>query len=357
MKFNSELMRVARQARCFSQAQLSEESGLSQGNISKIENGISEPPGEAAEKIAKALGFPVSFFFQAYQPFGLPLSVHPMFRKKASVGVKALEQLEAELNIRLFHYQKLLRAAEVEPDLPLPRLDVDDYDDDVLKIAELVRRTWGVPHGPIRNLVDYIERAGCVVVHCDFDSVGVDGVTVSVKGMPPFIFINRANPADRQRFTLAHELGHIVMHRMPTPEMEEQANLFASALLMPPDQIRPYFTGRLTMQKLASMKPVWRVSMAALLVTAHKMGCITDNQNQWLWRQFSSMGYRKCEPPELDLPIEKPTVMDEVFQIHIDEYGYSFEEIAAALHVELEDARKWHPTAFKAESHLRLVRV
>lgn len=357
MKFNSDLMRVARQARCLSQAQLSTQSGLSQGNISKIENGISEPPQEVVEKIAKALGFPVSFFFQAYQPFGLPVSVHPMFRKKASVGVKALEQLEAELNIRLFHYQKLLRAAEIEADLPLPRLDIDDYDGDVQKIAELVRRTWGIPHGPIKNLVDYIERAGCVVIHCDFEGIGVDGVTITMRGMPPFIFLNRANPADRQRFTLAHELGHIVMHRLPVPDMEEQANLFASTLLMPPDQIRPYLSGRLTVQKLASLKPIWRVSMASLLVTAHKTGYISDNQSQWLWRQFSSMGYRKVEPPELDFPVEKPTVMEEVFQIHADEYGYSAEEIAAVLHVGLEDARKLHPSVFfKQPSHLRVVK-
>ena len=72
MKFNSELMRVARQSRGYSQAELSHRSGLSQGNISKIENGISDPPDDAVEKIAKALAFPVSFFFQAYQPFGLP---------------------------------------------------------------------------------------------------------------------------------------------------------------------------------------------------------------------------------------------------------------------------------------------
>ncbi|MCR1827861.1 XRE family transcriptional regulator [Pseudomonas oleovorans] len=357
MKFNSELMRVARQSRGYSQAELSHRSGLSQGNISKIENGISDPPDDAVEKIAKALAFPVSFFFQAYQPFGLPVSVHPMFRKKASVGAKALEQLEAELNVRLFHYQKLLRAAEVETDLPLPRLDIDDYDGDATTIADLVRRTWAIPNGPIKNLVEYIERAGCVVVHCDFDAIGVDGVTVSLKGLPPFIFLNRANPADRQRFTLAHELGHIVMHRLPTPQMEDEANQFASALLMPPDQIRPYLSGKLTIQKLASLKPVWRVSMAALLVNAHKLGCITDNQNQWLWRTFSSMGYRKREPEELDLPLEKPTIIDEVFQLHAEEFGYSPEEIAAALHVELEDAQKLYPSAFsKPGPHLRLIK-
>ena len=91
--------------------------------------------------------------------------------------------------------------------------------------------------------------------------------------------MNRNQPADRQRFSLGHELGHIVMHRVPSPTMEDEANAFASALLMPTQEVRPYLSGRLTIQKLASLKPVWRVSMQALLYRARAIGTITANQS------------------------------------------------------------------------------
>lgn len=342
MRFNSDLLRVARQVRGLSQAKLSVESGLTQGAISKVENGLSEPSGDVAQKLADTLRFPLSYFYQSFQPFGLPVSVHPMFRKKASVPVKELEQLEAGLNLRLSHYQTLLRSIEVDRDLELPKFDLDDYDNDPVAIASLVRRTWQVPRGPIKNLVEYVERAGCIVVHCDFDNVSVSGVTIALKGLPPFIFLNRNNPADRQRFTLAHELGHIVMHRLPTPDMESEADRFAGALLLPPDQIAPYFMDGVSLPKLAALKPVWRVSMASLLVAANNLGYLTPNQNQWLWRQFSAKGYRTTEPPELNLKVEEPSVIRDIIQVHLDEHGYTEQELATALHTELSDLRRLH---------------
>tara|TARA_R110001606_G_scaffold346024_1_gene494910 strand:+ start:1234 stop:1467 length:234 start_codon:yes stop_codon:yes gene_type:complete len=73
---------VARQVRGLSQAKLSVESGLTQGAISKVENGLSEPSEDVAQKLADTLRFPLSYFYQSFQPFGLPVSVHPMFRKR-----------------------------------------------------------------------------------------------------------------------------------------------------------------------------------------------------------------------------------------------------------------------------------
>ena len=356
-EFNAELLRVARQVRGWSQAELSRNSGVSQANLSKLENGLIGPTEDVLDKVAEALHFPQTLFFEPDRMLGLPISVHPMYRKKASVGQRALERLEAELNIRLLHVRRLLGAADFEPELPLPKLDIDEYSGDPEHIAELVRRTWLVPNGPMKDLVGWVERAGCLVIHCDFAGFSVDGITVNAPGMPPCVFLNRNRPADRQRFSLSHELAHIIMHRVPSPTMEDEANAFASALLMPAREIRPYLSGRLTIQRLASLKPVWRVSMQALLYRARTTGTITANQSQYLWRQISALGYRRSEPPELDFPAEEPGILPDLIRVHIEDLGYEIEDLCSVLHVFEDDLRHIHTLPDQAGGpNLRVVK-
>jgi hypothetical protein len=72
-----------------------------------------------------------------------------------------------------------------------------------------------------------------VVAHSDLRGSSGSGVRFSVPGMPHVIVLNRQQSADRMRFTLCHELGHVIMHTFPTPEMEVEADKFASCFLLP----------------------------------------------------------------------------------------------------------------------------
>lgn len=336
LTFNPELLRIVRQFRGFGQTALAKMASLSQGTLSKIEAGLLEPNEEMVSNLAKVLNFPVSIFYETYKPFGLPLSVHPMYRKNSSIGKRAIEQLEAELNIRLFNSMKLVKAIEFEEDLPLPFLSLDIYETPE-KVAELLRRTWLIPNGPLKNLTDYVERAGCLVFHCDFSQEGVSGVTIKVPGLNPCIFIDKNMPSDRQRFTLAHELGHAIMHKLPSENMEDEANRFASALLMPSKDIRPYLTGKITLEKLATLKLVWKVSMNALLKTAEREGLLTPSQKKYLWIQMTKNGYRTKEPVELDFPKEKAVTIDQIFEYYREDLGYSIDELSILLQTPKED--------------------
>src|SRR5690242_8504646 len=154
-----------------------------------------------------------------------------MDRKRASLGERALRQIHAEVNIRLIHVRRYLSAIDLTTDLPLPWIDVDEGGGPV-GVARSIRKAWMIPDGPIGNLTEYCERAGIVVVWFDVDAP-IDGVAIRVRDLPPCIFLNSRRPADRMRFSLAHELGHIIMHKVPTDEMETEANSFASELLVP----------------------------------------------------------------------------------------------------------------------------
>ncbi|WP_429499413.1 helix-turn-helix domain-containing protein [Robbsia andropogonis] len=330
VKFRPEFVTLRRSMRGLSQVQLAEISGIAQGTLSKVEQGLKPINEEILEKLAVALDCPTSFFCRGDRVFGAPLSAHPMFRRAASVGQKALDKLIAELNVRILHLRVFLENAEIEPELPFPSYDLDDFDGDPAEIARNVRRAWYVPSGPIPNLTEYAERAGCIVFMCDMGEVAVDGVSYRISGLPPIVFLNQRRPADRLRFSLAHELGHLVMHLFPTPAMEDEADQFASELLMPAADIGPDLSN-LSLDKAAYMKPFWRVSMAALIVRATTLGRIEKSKAQWLWRQMSAKNYRTKEPASLDFPREEPSVAKGLWENLIDTLAYSPEELQSAL--------------------------
>jgi Zn-dependent peptidase ImmA (M78 family) len=149
----------------------------------------------------------------------------------------------------------------------------------------------------------------------------------------PIIVLNRDQPADRLRFTRAHELGHLVMHRFPSPEMEIEANNFASALLMPRSDITIAMRGgKLDMARLAALKPEWRVSMQALLYRAQSLGLIEKQKAAWLWRKFAMDRTKLREPSHLDFLAEQPGVVGRMLRLHLDNFGYSPAELAKIVH-------------------------
>lgn len=330
--FRPEMVGLRRRMVGMSQADLEAATGISQGLISKVEQGLKDPSDEQLEKISFALNCLTSFFYQAEREYGPPMSAHPMYRKKASVGQKVLDKVIAELSVRLGHVRVLLQSVDMEPELPLPQYDADEFSGQIEEIASMVRRAWYVPHGPVRSLIDYVERAGIIVVFSEMESARIDGASYQVAGMPPVIFLNKSMPADRMRFSLAHELGHIVMHRIPSPDMEQQADEFAAALLMPKEDIASELSD-FTLAKAAQLKPYWKVSMGALIVRAKTIGKIDHGTYSWLWRQMSIKGFRTREPSSLDFPPEQASLADALVFNLTNNMGYGPQDLERALHL------------------------
>lgn len=345
VEFNAALLLLARQYREMSQTDVARSAGLTQGHYSKIENGLTPegPSPENVERIAGALSFPSSFFYQTDGLTGLPLSVHPFNRKKTTVRERALKRIHAELNIRLIHLRRFMRAVDLSPELPLPSIDVDEGGGPK-EIARAIRRAWSIPDGPIPNLVDCCERAGILVVWCELEN-GVDGVTMTVRDLPPCVFLNKNSPPDRMRFSLAHELGHIIMHTVPTDTIEDEANSFASEFLVPAKQFRRAAIGqRITLEWLARQKAFWKVSMAFLLYNAGALDVLTRHQSEYLWKKISALGWRTREPEDTDFPYERPTVFPRLLKIHSDDLEYDIFSLERLLSTGAGDLQRIYGT-------------
>lgn len=340
-QFNHMLLLLARQYREKSQSAVATAASLTQPHYSRIESGLlpDGPSKENVQRIAYSLSFPVSFFYQPDNLAGLPLSVHPMYRKKESVNERTLKRLYAELNIRLMHVRRLLTAAETEAELPLPQFDVDDGGGP-REIARKIRSAWMIPPGPLDDLTHHIERSGVLVVVCELDAK-IDGVTMHVRDLPPCIFLNKNIPADRARFSLAHELGHIIMHRVPTDTMEDEANAFAAELLAPSKELYRYFIGRrITLESLARAKAYWRVSMQFLLYQAKEVDIIGHYPADRLWRRISRLGWRTREPADTDFPHENAELFPALLNLHAKDLEFKAEDFESLFHIYINDLRQ-----------------
>jgi len=351
------LLLLARQYRERSQSEVARGAGLNQGHYSRIENGLlpEGPSPDNVARIAKTLAFPPEFFYQPERAVGMPLSVHPFHRKKQGVGDGDLKRVHAELNFRLIHLRKLLEAIELKSVLPLPWIDVDEGGGP-REIARKIRKSWMIPPGPIEDLTALAERAGIVVVWCEFGTA-IDGVTMMVPGMPPVVFLNGSTPADRMRASLAHEIGHAIMHRVPTDTIEEEAYTFGAELLVPERELRKdLIGGRLTLERLARLKAKWRVSMQFLLFQAKEIECVSPHQSQYLWKQISRLGWRTREPAETDFAHEAPSLFPRVLGLHLEELGYGMEDLAKFLRMAPNDLRSLYGLQDnRPASHLHVV--
>ncbi|MBL5931791.1 helix-turn-helix domain-containing protein [Lelliottia amnigena] len=348
-----EMIELRRKMLGMSQKDLAQIIAISQGTLSKIEQGLKPATDEQIDSIANALNCPVEFFMMSERLYGGPISANPMYRKKASVSMKVLDKLVAEVNVRIAHLRKLLQFVDFEPEYKLPYYDPDDYEDNIEQIARNVRTAWHIPRGPIKNLVEALERAGVIIIDCDMEDTSLSGLSYNLSGLPPLIFINKNQPMDRYRFTLAHELGHLVMHRAPTPEMEEEANTFAAELLMPASDIYNDLRN-VSIEKAAALKPFWRTSMAALFYRAKTLNVITAGQSDWIWRQMSIKRYKVDEPVKLDVNGEKPTLLNAIIDHAKEELGYDQNDLASIFNLFLPEVNQLYSIGTQNQ-HLRLV--
>jgi Zn-dependent peptidase ImmA (M78 family) len=340
-----EMLRLARQRTGFTQKNAAARLGIVQPVLSRYENGISDPEDALLLKASRVYDLPRAFFDLREPVYGPPVSVHPMPRAKADVTARDLDMVTAELNIRAMQMRRFLEGVDFQPPADLPSMDIERYGA-AAKVAALVRAHWKLPSGPIANLTFLAERAGIVIGTSDFAGASISGMTFKVPGQPPLVLLNAQHPADRMRLTLAHEIGHLVMHRFPTPNMEIEATEFASSFLMPAAEIGTAFKSRprITLELLAALKPEWKVSMQALLVRAKNLDYVDSNQYRYLWRVISAKGWRLREPPELDFKHERPTVISAIIRNHIKVLGYSVSDLCNFIPIhESEFMRMYGP--------------
>ena len=301
-----EAIHTARIAAGLTQAQLAEQAEVTQAALSRYENGYREPDPATLDRLASAVGVNTRLLNNMSQIVG-SIATEAHMRRRATAPAKVWRRLEAGINVLRAQMRLLLSTIDYQAPNAMPSLDPIDYLPH--EAARLVRAQWRMPQGPVRNLTRWMESAGCLIIERDFGSPRVDGLSQWIDDNP-IIMINSRVPTDRKRMTLAHELGHIVMHSEPihlSKQSEQEAMRFAAEFLMPAHLIRPELRQR-SLGNFASLKRKWMVSIAALIERAHDLETITLTNRTSLYKALSARGWRKREPLSEQLPPETPTV-------------------------------------------------
>jgi Zn-dependent peptidase ImmA (M78 family) len=334
MNINCKQLTFVREYRGYSQTELASKiEGLSQSNLSKFEKGVGYLSSDVMDRMINFLGFPEAF----YENIISNKAENAHYRRKK--GMTKNERTNIELSNKLIGYIVDQMGESVEfPDISIKMIDLEEGFTPA-SAATYIRRYFGLRDEPVRNIMSLMERNGIIIVELDYDVDLFDGVSFVTDGGYYVVIINKNFSNDHKRFTLAHELGHIVMHTSGDflisdyRDKEEEANKFASEFLMPSDAILNSLRG-LKLQYLVELKRYWLTSMASIVRRAKDLKCITNDKYQYFNIELSRKGYRKNEP--INVYIDAPKLFYDAYGLHKNSLEYSNEEMATAFNLPID---------------------
>lgn len=294
------------------QTELAKRAGIPQSTISDVERGDRELSVSLMVTICGALRMPLSFFDFPASAVD-PTDVH--FRKLSGAGVKATRAALRNFDELQRITGLLMQASERKP-IALTPVTVPVTGDDIESIASVTRDELGVPSGPVKHVMRAIERAGAAaapLVRLGIDHPAFDGHSGMSRGTPKSALVMYApmKAGDRQRFTVAHELGHLKLHRYRTVSearvCEKEAHRFAGAFLYPREVAERDISETLSLNGYARIKANWGIAIQALIQRGKDLGLISADRHRSLMIQVSSRGWRKEEPVEVG--IEQPILL------------------------------------------------
>jgi Zn-dependent peptidase ImmA (M78 family)/DNA-binding XRE family transcriptional regulator len=311
-RFEPDLAEIAsrvknlRLMRGLSQTELAAKVGTTQTTISHFEKGRIRPSAQLVDNLGSAFGVSPEFLLAKLD---LEPPTRPWLRAYAHASQREADARVAFAAIATEYVHRL----ELKPlldRLPEAPLDAED-DEEIEELADAARQEARITSGSVvSNAIRAAERLGCLVLPTESELGRHLGMSVRSNSLPIICVAKQGIPGDRQRFTVCHELGHLILHGdQPPPatsevatRMERQANRFAAAFLTPAEAIvesLDEFGGRVTLQTLAKVKAVWGVAIKSLVGRYRSLGLIDEDQARSLYKQLSARRWTKVEPVEV----------------------------------------------------------
>jgi Zn-dependent peptidase ImmA (M78 family)/transcriptional regulator with XRE-family HTH domain len=311
--FDGERLTLARHLAGLRKSALAEAVGRTPTAIAAYENGTKKPAAATVARLCLALGVEPDFFIAGRPAFAAACGA-PHFRSLRSTTQLVRDQAYAYGLLAVGVAEALERHVEL-PDLGLPRLPVpidgSESPEATAEAAAAVRRAWGLGSGPLGHLVRLAERHGVLVVFAPPQTSSVDAYSFDNAHRPIILLNPVKSDYYRQRFDVAHELGHLVMHADAEPgsrTAEDQAHRFAAELLMPAADIRDLLPAKADWRRLGRLKEEWGVSLQALIFRARQLGVMPSVTYRNAMATVSARGWRRREPGPSPA-VEQPSLL------------------------------------------------
>lgn len=323
-------------ARRLTQVQLASMVDVSPATVSKWRAGTQAPESDALERLAGVVNVTPEWFTRAP---GASLSL-PLFRSNASAHVAARAMLEARLE-----WAQDVAAALMEyvdyPDVNLPSRDYTEPEqitnEDIEKAACECRDLWRLGRSAIQDLALAVEGAGVILVREETGVAQIEGLSAwsEALGRPLILLSADKNNGYRSRFDLAHEVGHLILHRhiQRTTDnarhkmMEAQAHRFAGAFLLPAETFASDVRVPPTLDDLLLLKRRWGVSAAAIIMRLKALELLDEDGALMLFKRRSARWGAKSEPGDEDRRPEQPRLLRRTIDLLVEEKVMPLEAI------------------------------
>ena len=323
-------------ARRLTQVQLASMVDVSPATVSKWRAGTQTPERDALERLAGVVNVTPEWFTRAP---GAKLSL-PLFRSNASAHVAARAMLAA----RLEWTQDVATALMEYVDYPDVNLTSRDYtepeqitNEDIEKAACECRDLWRLGRSAIQDLALAVEGAGVILVREETGVAQIEGLSAwsEVLGRPLIFLSADKDNGYRSRFDLAHEIGHLVLHRhiQRTTDsarhklMEQQAHRFAGAFLLPAETFASEVRVPPTLDDLLLLKRRWGVSAAAIIMRLKALEMLDEDGALMLFKRRSARWGAKSEPGDEDRRPEQPRLLRRTIDLLVEEKVMPLEAI------------------------------
>jgi Zn-dependent peptidase ImmA (M78 family)/transcriptional regulator with XRE-family HTH domain len=332
--FDGERLRLARAAKGLTLDELGGRVSATRQYLNQLEQGTKIPTEVMIDALAAALGVTAGFFLLSMRGGISAEQCH--FRKQRTTPVSVVSQVLARGMLLDGFVHGLDRELEL-PKVSFPEIPAGSPVE-IEDAAEQVRAEWQLGTGPISSMMRVVENAGAIVSFFSGVSERVDAL--SIDRPRPMIIRSEAKPsACRLRFDLAHECGHLVMHKgVLTGDKitEDQANRFASAFLLPRSAfIHEFPRGRmLNWHGIFEMKLRWKVSASALLRRAYDLKILSADQYRTGYIHLSKTGQRKFERYDNVIDTEEPELLPAAMYALEQAYPGAVRRIAADVGLE-----------------------
>jgi Zn-dependent peptidase ImmA (M78 family)/transcriptional regulator with XRE-family HTH domain len=319
--FVPERLTLAREAANLDVKGLADRIGTTASAVSQLENRKNGPKTETLMRLSLALGVPPAFFALPVPPDLAPERCHFRRRRGASKREQRYVLARGRLVREVVHYLEGLLNFPEEAVTPLQRA-VSSHAD-IATLAQEVRDAWGVGQAPIGNVIALLEVHGVIPVEVRGHSAQLDAFSTWADGRPMIFLSTDKACASRRRWDAAHELGHLLMHSnrdAGDQELEREADLFASAFLIPQAQFVAVCSPRLSWTVLRDIKRRWGVSLSALVRKARDLAIYSEATYRRANVQHTTFGWRQHGEPD-EPPMEHPSLITQ-----------AMEQLAAAGH-------------------------
>lgn len=334
--FYGEKLQSVRELNGLSRKELAHKLDISEQAVWQYENQYTVPKFEVVNELKKIFGVKPQFFYK--KSFIKKVSDIEKIayraddresRKKAKMETTFIDFVDcliSEFEYTVAIPDGTIHSLSIETEKMFNRwVNGTDKEELLEKVACYAREVLKVDDN--KDLLYKLEISGIFVLEKNM-GMDIDVYSTWTNGNRPFIVLgNEKKSAVRRNFDLAHELGHLLLHKKidmdglskeEHKEIEREANKFAGYFLLPREDFLRDFSKikkKSNPKSYIEMKEKYKVSIVALGYTAYQRGYTSFQENRYFFATISREKFKEKEPLDDDIPVVRPGKIRALFNM------------------------------------------